>query len=764
MANVAQLNQIAQDAIQQMQRATTEAEKAKYTAIANEAIEAIETARATPSSSGRSMVTQALQTASQTVSPIVKSTSDVLGVKEFARGDSLAADVVGGLVKGASGILSLPYEIPALIASGAESAAQKLGYEADFTPEWLQPGDAYKFLAGEWGEREARSTLGQAVENIGEAAVETLPALAAGPAVYTAAVTAELIRKQAADVIRPASPTTALVLEAIPMAGPEVSAITTTVPGVSATPSLTRASSDAERIKVAQRLRQEQSKELGGVTTGKGEAALQAIEAGEKYGFNLTRGQATGDSVQLVLENTLRNSPEGSIIIDLDVNNAQAVPKFFMKQYGLVETKALRGPELEDALVANYDAFKTARQNKFKAETRAKFNKLEETDATFNMSPILAKIDELRTKYITDETTITADPIAQALTRLEESLTGTKVESLSQMRRKPGGGMERIETKTKIRGDVRNLSPSELQKHLQDIGEMAFTGSHAKFGDVNPGTTRAIGRELGSAMKQIIDDAASSGDIAAGQLKEARDFYNRSLKDMKTWADIPFIKFMDKNIHALNSEDIIATVKQVGDKEIPIVKALLKADRPELIPMIRKSIIEDVIAKNSTPGRTVNEKFLDVQDFMSEMNQLIKENQFFKGRQSFEVIKNMKDFIPSVDRIIKQYGVKGAPPRGDMIRDLANINSDAQGVFFGTAGRYPAQTLASFAEVVRSAMRDPRKLAEAAVSPRIAKVLKKALNKTPMTKEEIKRFDAWATAYRLQLIQDIRAEVSREEE
>lgn len=61
-------------------------------------------------------------------------------------------------------------------------------------------------------------------------------------------------------------------------------------------------------------------------------------------------------------------------------------------------------------------------------------------------------------------------------------------------------------------------------------------------------------------------------------------------------------------------------------------------------------------------------------------------------------------------------------------------------------------------------MRDPRKLAEAAVSPRIAKVLKKALNKTPMTKEEIKRFDAWATAYRLQLIQDIRAEVSREEE
>jgi len=305
MANVTQLNQIAQDAIQQMQRATTEAEKAKYTAIANEAIEAIETARATPSSSGRSMVTQALQTASQTVSPIVKSTSDVLGVKEFARGDSLAADVVGGLVKGASGILSLPYEIPALIASGAESAAQKLGYEADFTPEWLQPGDAYKFLAGEWGEREARSTLGQAVENIGEAAVETLPALAAGPAVYTAAVTAELIRKQAADVIRPASPTTALVLEAIPMAGPEVSAITTTVPGVSATPSLTRASSDAERIKVAQRLRQEQSKELGGVTTGKGEAALQAIEAGEKYGFNLTRGQATGDSVQLVLENTL---------------------------------------------------------------------------------------------------------------------------------------------------------------------------------------------------------------------------------------------------------------------------------------------------------------------------------------------------------------------------------------------------------------------------------------------------------------------------
>lgn len=763
MANVQQLNTVAQRAIEQAKNAKSPAEAQKYQAIARQAIDAIN-AQKSVVRPGESIVDKVLNAPGRRVSQLMETKpgdlTSVAGVRQTLQTGMM--DVLGGAIKGVGGIVSLPYELPALVAAGAESAAQKLGYEdADFTPDWLQQGKGYEFVTGQWGKREAKTQFGIALENLGEAGAESLPALAAGPVVYGYAVTAELARKQAADSIRPFSGTTAMVLEAVPLAGPEVAAITTTA-GRPATSELLRAQTQQDRAKVAKKLREAQLDELGGASTGKGQAAMKAVEEAEGYGFTLSRGQATEDTAQLALENQLKNSPEGGVLVDLDISNANKVPEFFIKAYDLVETKAITGKALEDALTAEYDTFIKTRQNQFKAATRQKFDKLDELDVRFDMSPILSKIEELKTKYVLDEQTITPDPISKALDRLADSLTGTKqVEQVRMRRRGDRPGMERTTEKVRMSTGTRSITPKELQKHLQDIGEMSFTGSHRTFGDINPGTTRAIGRELGGAMKQILEESASGGDIAAIQLKEARDFYAKSLKDMKTWAKIPFIKFMDKDIEALDGQTIIDTVKAVGEKEIPIVKALLQKDKPELIPQIRKSLLEDVIKQSSVAGREVGERIVDTKVYMDNMQKLMKDNQFFKD-VSANVIRDMRDFVPTVNKLMKNSAVKGISSRPEMINELARINSDLQGVALGTQGRYTAMVAERVAEVTVKALKDPRQMAQNATNPRMAKILKKAIKQTPLTREEAIKFDAWAAAYRLQLLDDIREEADRE--
>lgn len=756
MATIAELKSIAQEAMQVARSSTDPFEVSRAEDIAEEAIAKAERLKGT-------QIAGAVQ--QNQVDGGIASVTDPNTMARDAL--TLGADIVGGGIKGMAGILSLPYEIPALLAAGAESAAEKIGIDYD-TPEWLRQGRFYEMIAGEWAYRDAQSDLGMALENVTEAGVETLPALAGGPVVYGMAVTAELTRKQLADSVRPYGQTgqyTAMALEAVPIGGPEVAAVKRPLPGLGAdrmTPETLTASTAKERVQVAKQIEKQQRDQLG--PTGREELATA-----ERYGFELTLGQATGNKAQLALENVLRGGEGGGVIVDLDVRNANRVPQFIMKAYDLVDTKKLDPQALQTALTRNYEAYKKSREADFKAQTRAKFDALPD-NVSFDVSPVLPKIDQLIDAYKLDEPTIDGQPrpLVRALERLKKSFQETQKTKVPEYYVDNRGiRRSRMVDAEVATGNIRMLTPAELQRHLQDIGQMAFTGTNPKFADVAPGDVRAVARELGAEFKKIINEASSQGDEAASALQEARTFYARQLDDMKVWGEIPFIKFMDKPVSSMNTRDIIDMVKKIGDKDMPIVRNLLENERPASIKMIRKSILEDTILKNQKvePGTSGIEAgvTIDVRGFLSDLKDLQQNNEFFKGKASEGAINELKSLMPVIERTLTQQGIKAVADK-PLITTLARVNSEIQGVLFGTPGRYTAQVGERVAETTVQILSDPKGLAQAAVTPKLVPVLRKALKKQKMTKDELRKLNAWMQAYRLQLAEDISEEGRRQEQ
>ena len=756
MSSIAELRSIAQEAIQIARSSTDPFEVSRAEDIAEQAIARAQRMKGQQISS---------EIRENRVQAGIEAVSDPNTLTRGAL--NLGADVLGGGIKATAGVLSLPYEIPALLAAGVESGAEKLGIDYD-TPEWLRQGRFYEFLAGEWGTREAQSDLGIALENVAEAGVETLPALVGGPAVYGMAVTAELTRKQLADSVRQygkAGQYTAMALEAVPIGGPEFAALKRPLPGMGGdkfTPETLTASTSKERVRVAKQIEKQQRDQLG--PTGKAE-----LETAENYGFELTLGQATGSKAQLALENVLRDGEGGGVIIDVDVRNANRVPKFIMKAYDLVDKPELNPDALQNALTRNYEAYKKGREADFKAQTRAKFEALPD-NVTFDVSPILPKIDQLIEAYKLDEPTIDGQPrpLVRALERLKKSFQETsKTKVPEYFVDKKGIRRSRMVDAEIATGNIRMLTPAELQRHLQDIGQMAFTGSNPKFADVAPGDVRAVARELGQSFKNVIRDASSQGDEAAQALQEARTFYAQQLDDMKKWGEIPFIKFMDKPVASMNTREIVDMVKKVGDKDMPIVRNLLQNERPASIKVIRKSLLEDVFLKNQkieTRGSGIeSDVTVDVRGVLKDLTDLQKNNEFFKGKASETAINEMKSIMPLIERTLTQQGIKAVVDK-PMITTIARMNSEIQGVLFGTPGRYTAQVGERVAETTVRILSDPKGLANAAVTPKLTPILRKALKRQKMTKDELKKLNAWAQAYRLQLAADLTEEGRRQEE
>lgn len=731
----------------------------------------------------RSLAQDALQTANSTTDPMKAAEAREIADKAMRRLEELQggrmqpqsivssimeSGPVVGAVKGAAGLLSAPYEIPALAATGLEAGAEMLGFEdVDLTPEWLRPGAAYEFFAGEYAYKQSTSAVGELLENIAEAGVEMAPALVAGPAAYLAAVGIETTRKQLADVVRPygsAGELAAMTIELAPVTPTQISATT----GLKPKADKLRPTSTKARENLEKKVIEQQEASIG-------KHNIRDYRQAKGLGIQLTTGQASGDRKQLALENTLRGSEAGGVIVDLDAENANKVVKYITNAYDLSEVKRLEGPALQKALVKNYEDYKDNVQADFKRRTAEKFDNLPD-DVTFDMAPVIAKVDELITQWKLPESGVPneGDKVHNALIRLKDSLTNVETKEVIRYVRDPDTGIRKpIRTEVKVGGDARQLTPAEVQKHLQDIGKMAFTGADPRFAGVDSGYTRAIGKQLGTAMKDVLNTASSQGDVAARQLVEARQYYESALKDMQVWGDIPFIKFMDGSVASMNSAEVVKRVKQVGDADMPHVVAILSQERPELIPQIRKSLMEDMFEANKKQVKGTGTAMIDTYDVRGVMDGLknLEQHEFFKNLPNGDrTINQMKALVPTVERLLSHEGIKTKVGEPNKLNKLARMNSEIQGVLFGTPGRYTAQVLERGVETVVTILSDPRGLAMAAVSPELTPVVRKLLKSAEnpklrtgkaipqdlkLSKTELRKIDAFITAYRSQLAADI---------
>ena len=736
--NREQIKEIAKKAIQGYESATDPAQRQEYLNTYNNALDKLKAIKkqseaSIPDKISSSPVAEALEA----VGAFGGATLDVLN------------DVGLGANKALTGLVSAVPEMVNLAADTFEEASEAVGLPVD---TGLDRGTFYNWLSQYTGaDQGPKSVFGNAFETVGEAGTMAAVSGPAAPYVFMA----EMVRQTVADGVRYYLPnsegamTTASVLEMMPLSRAEITgAPSNTARGVN-------------EVGLAQRLADQKAETLrqqnspAQATADK--LAMETASASE-LGYGYTRGQSTGNDITIALENKLATSPEGGVLVDLEAKNAQNFVDWTQKSFGI--DASLQPDLLAKGLKNSYEVFKRKSQDAFKTTTRNAFNNVGD-DVVFDASQIGGVVDGLIKKYKLDTPTIT-----EANTALMNSLNAYK-ESLMTFKEVPvyttqkvNGINRRVQSGTeKVPVGYKELTAQEVQSMLQDIGQMAFQGTVPAFAGVDIGYTKAIARQLGAGVKDMLDVASASGSQSATALTQARQTYNKALKDMQAVSDLPFIQLMDKPLSMISDADLLSTFQQLDTRGQGVALALLKSDAPETIPLLRNNVLKDLFegARKDVTGSSKTEQVTtyDLGKVTKGLEDLQK-NPLFQDADAKKAFNQYKALHkPILEKLIVSKGVAARAPEENMVLQATRLYSEIAGFVAGTAARYSGQVIERVAEGTIRMLADDRAMAKMAVTPDMPVIIHKALNKRRLTKEEAKKYQGFLDGYRTQLAVDI---------
>lgn len=753
MANRAQLQQVAADAIKGYESAETPEQKQQYLQVFEEVEAKLNALPPEPKDKGSTQGIISSPLVEDVVSLGKGTASTVLGV---------ANDLGLGINRVFTGLASLPYELPALAEAAVYEAADYAGL--DIGDPALEQGKFFNYLADNYTSANQQAMLSESLASLGESAAV---ASVAGPMslVQRAGVaTAELLRQTLGDSVRVYGPDTkgaqnvASVLEMMPLSPAELGR-TSLTRGRPITPEEARviAEENAEaRRAVNNKQQQTQDK-----------AAIDQARASEQ-GYSLTQGQAGADTVTIGIENSLATMPEGGVLVEVSAQNAQNFANWVQKSF--VDLSNIIKPEQLRASLDNaYKAYRAKAQQDFKTKTQQAFANVGD-DLAFDTQPLLDFINSKITE-LEDVPSITPEikNIVKGLENLKGRLgTGDPVIEYKVIEK---NGIKRrvpvVTDRINITGS-RQLTAQEMQLFMADVGKMAFEGTIPAFAGVDAGFTRGFAKQLGSELQRTLDVAASGGSQSAQALKEARATYAQALGDMKAMGSLPFIKLLDKPIESIGDAELASAFQQLDTNGKAIALTILNNAGPDVVNTLRNNVLKDAFAsaRKEVAGKSGNAP-VETYDLgkLQELLETMKDNPLFQdpksiaGLASFE--KNHKWIVERI-RASELVPNKDLPSRTQLQRSMRTL-TEVMGVIAGTQGRYASQVAERLAEVTEEVLRDPQAMARAAVEPAVPAIVKKALENKRISKEEAKKLDAWARGYQAQLAADIGQDDSEEE-
>lgn len=703
----------------------------------------------------------ASQVSSSPLAEQAKRTATTLG--------QVAEDVGTGLVGGAkdamAGIVSAPYELPAMAVAAGEEALEYAGLNDPTVKSADGRGIAYNMLTGGQGAFQPKTTFESIAADMGGAAVIASPALLGGPVVAGSVFLAELIRRTSGRLIRQyggdgqITETVATGLEMVPIVPYEVTGIARSVKA-------------PRNMEQAMQAAEEQRAQI--LAQNSAEAArLRQREAlkGEQnpLGLSYTEGMITGDRQQLAIENSLATSGQGGVIVDLNVENANKVKQWVERTNKILNTGSLSTVALGNRVMAAYETYKADTYKAFRDKKNALFNNIPDT-VQFNSAPLVAKIDEVIDVLNLEQSTLGGnnEKALAGLNALRNGLMEMRPVQVKERYRDPDSKITRTRTVTKmVPTGNKNLSAQELQSILQDIGQLSYTGQHRNFGDVAVGQARYIGGQLSQSIKGVLDEAAEQGDEAAQALLEARKYFAEASKDMKIAGLVPIITILDKPEMIHKPEEIVNELRQMNPASYNVAVKILEKEAPEVIPALRAGIIEDIIDGTGTSfsqkvrgsGATERSDTYNIPQMIDQLDAQLSNNVLFSDAGSQRMLNEMKALLPSIERAMSLQGAgqlrfEDAGLIGKA-RRLSRMGTEIAGVLFDTQGRYAAQVLERVTEETVRLMSDPQAVALAAVSPGMPQVIKRVIDRKTMSREELKKLDAWTASYKLKIMEQI---------
>lgn len=598
--------------------------------------------------------------------------------------------VLRGAKSGVAGLLTLPYELPALAEAGIEYGAQQMGYDVD-VPFGLTPGKAYGGLAELTG-----ATLPEDATEAEKAlyyGMESLPMLGGGGLFRMAGrgVQGAIAGNVAED--------NALLGMAIG-AAPEIPK----VPGFSrgGMPTTKVDAVDDEAAQLGQDLAN-----TYGVEETRGQMLYRAAMQETNPELRMTK-VAEAERVLALEEAGRRYAPEGkegvrsnvALWRENDAKQAQQIEDA-MRKIANVGKGAKKPVDVKKKLVSAYNSWAKKRMENFRKANADDFGKLDR-GIKFDLSNVVDEIDAIVEKYSLG-------------TRLQEAPQNT----LLKIRRKL----------ISEKGDIKELSAPEVQAILQDLGQLAWKGSIAGLDDLNPGVAKSVAREMIGVFDSALDNLANTSAELTGQqaqlLQDARFNYKARVTALKNESSGALMEFFKLDPASSTPDAIVRKIESVSDDpdQVRIFSSLIQEELPDLWPDVKQVLFDREIAKLADSAG-----FLDVQKLQQARSKLLENQVLFGDASASKGLNELGSFLDSLEGIFarldpQEFANLGA---GNLYSKL-KLGSEIGGSIGGPKPRYVGEAITKLALMFKGNRIPAEAAAYVASNPGAVQVMKKAL-------------------------------------
>lgn len=357
-----------------------------------------------------------------------------------------------------------------------------------------------------------------------------------------------------------------------------------------------------------------------------------------------------------------------------------------------------------------FNSWEKARIDDFKARNRADFESIPQ-GVYFDMESVRARFDAIADKY-------------QAIPADADDFTRTRaIDSRLAMEK----FMARLFDKD---GNAKDLTAQEIQEIMSELGDVAWKGSGPGFEDLTPGVAKAMARELLYGFKGVLDDVNLTGQQreAAEALQTARANFNARLEALNVESNRSFIKFGISNLDSATPDQLLTQLKAITQDtstptrkgQIEIIASLIRKEDPALWGEVKQLIFEDAFE-----GLRDSKGMIDFEKLQKATLDLRKNKLLFGDKGD---VNAFDGFIRQLQGVFARYDrdIMSFADVTDFYR-AGKTSAEALGAAFGPKGRYLGELAVKVGQLLRKGKFDPKMAAYFANNPDARLALIKSL-------------------------------------
>lgn len=373
-----------------------------------------------------------------------------------------------------------------------------------------------------------------------------------------------------------------------------------------------------------------------------------------------------------------------------------------MRKIAGVEKGRKKPVEVKNRLVSAYKAWSKKRMQSFREANKADFGQLDRS-IKFNLEGTLDKIDAIIEEYNLVNPRLKDAPLNTVM-KIRNKIISDK-------------------------GDIRSLNITQIQAILQDLGEIASSGTIRGL-DVNPGTARSVARKMVKVFDGALDDLATGGDaLSANQaelLKAARQNYKARVTQLKDETSGALMEFFNFDPHSATPTGVVDILDEVRDdpEKVRIFASLIQDEAPELWTETKQVMFNREMRKLEDQSG-----FLDVTALRRAKEELLENELLFGDASASQGLEKLEKFLDSLDGIFQRIDpVEIANISGSDMYRKGKFASEVGGSLGGPKPRYVGEAATKLASMIKSGKIPAEAAAYIAYNPESQTALLRALS------------------------------------